>query len=427
MSELNRKEICEGVAFTSVIDNRFKRGRIGVALMVPLDSKTAAANALLSCVLTRSCRKYPDFTALSRKLDKLYGAAVYPSVRKIGDYQVVMLSASAIEDQYALQGEPLSAELAELLCSILFEPNIIDGQFCEEDVEQERRQLIENIDAEFNDKRTYAVNRCIETMFAEDPFAVGRYGSREDVEKLTQEDIYAAWQNLLENAQVELTMLGSTKPDAVYERFRKYFESKPRKNVGKSLTKNTVAEIKRVSEIEEVAQSKLVMGFRCHYPENKREYVISSLMSAVLGGTPTSKLFINVREKQSLCYYFASRVDAAKGMLMIDSGVETKNIEKTEHAVMQQVEELIKGNITDEEINSAKLALKNAFISSLDSLVAMQSFYVARMNINDGLTPREAAAIVDTVTKEEIVTFAQEIKLDTVFSLIGNGEEGSLE
>ncbi len=420
MSEFSRFEICEGVAFTSIIDNRFKRGRIGAALIVPLERKNAAANALLSCVLTRSCKKYPDFTALSRKLEGLYSAALYPSVRRIGDYQAVMLSVSGIEDQYTINGEKISAELAELLCSILLEPNIVDGYFCEEDVEQERRQLIENIDGEFNDKRIYAINRCFEVMCAGEPFSIGRYGRREDVEALTKEDIYNAWQSLLQKARIEFTMLGSTPPDAVYERFKAYFQDKPRKTDSSSMIVDRVDEVKRIVETQDVAQSKLVMGFRCRYPENGKECITSTLMSAVLGGTPTSKLFLNVREKQSLCYYCASRVDNEKAIMMIDSGVETENIEKAEKAILEQLHELIKGNITDEEINSAKLVLKNALISSLDNLAAMQAYHIGQIHRKDGLTPTEASRLVDTVTKEEIIAFAQSIKLDTVFSLIGN-------
>lgn len=420
MSELKRLEICEGVAFTSIIDNRFKRGRIGAALLVPLDKKTAAANALLSCVLTRSCKKYPDFTALSRKLDELYSAALYPSVRRIGDYQAVILSVSGIEDKYTIDGEKISGELAELLCSILLEPNIVDGYFCEEDVEQERRQLIENIDAEFNDKRIYAINRCFEVMCADEPFSIGRYGSREDVEALTKEDIYNAWQGLLNNARIEFTMLGSTQPDAVYESFKAYFQDKPRKTNSDSVIIDSVGELKRVVETQDVAQSKLVMGFRCRYPKDGRECITNTLMSAVLGGTPTSKLFLNVREKQSLCYYCASRIDNEKAIMMIDSGVETQNIEKAEKAIMEQLDELIKGHITDEELTSAKLVLKNALISSLDNLAAMQSYYIGQINRKDSLSPTEASELVDTITKEEIIEFAQSIKPDTIFSLIGN-------
>ena len=183
MEGLIRREICEGVTFNSIVDDRFKIGRLSVTLLVPLSRSTAAANVLLSCVLTRSCQKYPDFTSLNRKLNELYGAALYPMVRRIGDFQAITISASGLDDRYTLDNESVSSELAELLCAILCEPKLINGHFDEEDVEQERRQLLEDIDAEYNEKRVYAVNRCIEKMCRDELFAIGRYGTREDVVK----------------------------------------------------------------------------------------------------------------------------------------------------------------------------------------------------------------------------------------------------
>lgn len=420
MSDFVRNEICEGVAFNSIVDTRFKISRISASLAAPLNKKTAAANALLSCVLTRSCKKFPDFTALSRELDALYGAALYPSVRRFGDFQVITISAAGLDDRYSLDGEAVSSQLTELLCSILFEPNLKDGLFNEDDVEQERRQLIENIDAEFNDKRTYAINRCIETMCRNEPFSVGRFGSREDVTALTQESIFNSWKQLLDNSRVELAMLGSADPENAYQGFKKYFADKPRKTGGTTTVVKDIPEIKRITETEEISQSKLVMGFRAAYPENKTQLVANSLMSAILGGTPTSKLFTNVREKQSLCYYCASRVDNSKGIMLIDSGVEIKNIEKTEEAVMEQLRLLKNGCITDDELNSAKLAIKNSYISSLDSLGALQSFYINGILLDKAMSPLEAAAIVDDISKDQITELAKQIKLDTVFSLIGN-------
>lgn len=421
MSELIRNDICEGVAFNSIADTRFKLGRISATLVVPLSKKTAAANALLSLVLTRSCRKYPDFTALNRKLDSLYGAALYPSVRRIGDFQAISVSAAGLDDRYAFGGESVSSELAELLCSILFEPNLTDGRFNDEDIEQERRQLIESIDADFNDKRIYAINRCIENMCRDEPFAIGRCGSREDVSALTQESIVNAWRQLLDESRVELALLGSADPEKAKESFTGFFEGKPRKaSIGTPVIKTDVPEVRRFTETEEIAQSKLVMGFRCAYPHNKKESLANSLMSVILGGTPTSKLFLNVREKQSLCYYCASRVENSKGIMLIDSGVETKNIEKAEDAINEQLRLLKNGCISEDEMSAAKLALKNALISSLDSLGALQSFYINGILFDRAMSPREAAAMVDEITKEQVTELARQIKPDTVFSLIGN-------
>lgn len=420
MNGFMRKEICEGVVFNSIVDHRFRIGRLSVTLLLPLSRETAAANALLSCVLTRSCQKYPDFTSLNRKLNELYGAALYPMVRRIGDFQAITISASGLDDRYTLDNESVSSELAELLCAILCEPKLINGHFDEEDVEQERRQLLEDIDAEYNEKRVYAVNRCIEKMCRDELFAIGRYGTREDVVKLTHEQLVSAWKNLLECAKIEITMLGSADPEKAYQRFAEIFGNKPRKIGGSTKIITEVPEVKHIVETDEITQSKLVLGYRCAYPKDQRQIVAASLMSAILGGTPTSKLFSNVREKQSLCYYCASRIDTEKAILLIDSGVETENIGKAQEAIIEQVELLKNGRITDDEMLSAKLAVKNAYISALDSLMSVQAFYIQSILRTEHLSPEEAADIVESITRDEIIELAASMQLDTVFSLVGN-------
>ena len=420
MNGFMRKEICEGVVFNSIVDHRFRIGRLSVTLLLPLSRETAAANALLSCVLTRSCQKYPDFTSLNRKLNELYGAALYPMVRRIGDFQAITISASGLDDRYTLDNESVSSELAELLCAILCEPKLINGHFDEEDVEQERRQLLEDIDAEYNEKRVYAVNRCIEKMCRDELFAIGRYGTREDVVKLTHEQLVSAWKNLLECAKIEITMLGSADPEKAYQRFAEIFGNKPRKIGGSTKIITEVPEVKHIVETDEITQSKLVLGYRCAYPKDQRQIVAASLMSAILGGTPTSKLFSNVREKQSLCYYCASRIDTEKAILLIDSGVETENIGKAQEAIIEQVELLKNGRITDDEMLSAKLAVKNAYISALDSLMSVQAFYIQSILRTEHLSPEEAADIVESITRDEIIDLAASMQLDTVFSLVGN-------
>ena len=420
MSEFTRRNICEGVNFASITDDRFKLGRLSATLITPLSKESAAANALLSCVLTRSCKKYPDFTALNRKLDSLYGAALYPSIRQLGDCQALTLTVTGLDDRYALDDEAVSSPLAELLCSIIFDPNVTNGKFSDEDVEQERRELIESIDADYNEKRTYAIKRCIEVMCKDEIYSVGRIGSREDVQGVTHADIYSAWKNLLSNARIELTMLGNTPPEKAFDSFCGYFDGKPRKFRYTPPTPVTPGEVRRIAETDDVVQSKLVMGLRCMIPQTNEDIIASALMSAVLGGTPTSKLFMNVREKQSLCYYCVSRVDSYKGLMLIDSGVETDNIEKTEKAVMEQIELLKSGCLTDDEFDAAKLALKNVYMSSLDSLAALQSFYIGSVLQKEMMTPEQAAKAVDLVSKDRIIGLANTLQPDTVFSLVGN-------
>ena len=420
MAEFIKNSVCEGVTFSYMAETRFKNSRQGVTLIVPISRETAAANALLSCVLTRSCKKYPDFYSLNRKLNSMYGAALFPSVRRIGDYQALTIAVSGLDDRYTLDNEKISAQLAELLSMIMFEPNIVDGHFNDEDVEQERRQLIESIDAEFSEKRTYAIRRCVNIMCADERYSIGRYGSRDDVKAVTHKQLTDAWEKLLKEAQVELTLVGSADPEYALKGFSEYFGNSPRKPKRVAPQDVHPTQVRHITETEELSQSKLVMGFRCAYSDDDVMTIESSILSSILGGMPTSKLFTNVREKQSLCYYCTSSIDGNKGIMLIDSGVETDNLEKTEKAILEQVDMLKRGNISDSELEDAKLAVKNSFKSLMDSPSAMQADYLGSIMKKNPLSPLEAAQVADSVTKERIIELSQKIELDTVFSLVGN-------
>ncbi len=419
MSDFIRRKICNGVTFGSFSDDRFKKGRISATLLTPLKRETAAANALLSCVLTRSCRKYPDFTSLARKLEELYGAGLYNGIRQIGDHQALTLTVTGLDDKYTFENDSISGELAELLCNIMFDPDVRDGKFAEENLEQERRQILEDIESENNDKRLFAIKRCVEIMCENETYSIGRFGDKEDIEALENQDVYKAWERLMDSARVELTMLGDSSPEYAFESFRDNFSGKPRAFVPGKPETYELRELKRVTETEELSQSKLVLGLRCEAFDRDPDCIANSLMSIILGGTPTSKLFLNVREKKSLCYYCVSRVDSNKGVMLIDSGVETENLSAAEEAILEQLEEMKKGNITADELENAKLALKNAYLSSLDSLASIQSYYVGGLLIKDKLSPQEAAGAVDDINLDRITELAKKVKLDTIYTLKG--------
>lgn len=419
MSEIIREKIADGVYFNFIPDSRFKTVRITVSLFLQISKDTSAANALAASLITRSCKAYPDFTSLARKLDELYGASLFSTVRKLGEIQELRFTVSGIDDKYSLDDAKISKELTELLCSALFEPNVQNDAFIESELAGERRQLIEELDSEFNEKRLYAVKRCTEIMCENEPFSVSRIGTKESLSDVTGEEVYKAWTNAIESAKIELYMLGDTDPKNALKAFKKAFEGKNRA-IGLSTTLIKKAdEVKRVTERQNVTQSKLVMGFRTPYAEPYTDVAAVKLMCAVLGGTPSSKLFANVREKMSLFYYCAARYNPNKGIMIIDSGVETENIEKTESAVLDQLKAMQAGDITDEEINAAKLALKNSYITSLDSLASIENFYLSQTFHREMISPEESAEKIMLVTKEQIIEAANAVSLDTIYVLTG--------
>lgn len=422
MSEISTEKISTGVNFNFISDNRFKTNRISAALFLPLLKSTASANALAASLISRSCKKYPDFTSLSKRLSQLYGASLYSYVRKFGEVQALVITAAGIDDKYAIDDMKISKELTDLLCMSMFEPNIENGAFIEGELEQERRQLVESIDAEFNDKRTFAVKRCIEIMCENEAFSTSRVGTKEDIQSLSGEQVYNAWTDALQKARIELYMLGDTKADFALDSFKNVFAAKGRETELKTQVVPEAKNIKRITERQDVTQSKLVLGLRTPVAEPNGNTAALRLMTAVLGGTPSSKLFTNVREKMSLCYYCASRYDPNKGIILIDSGVENENIEKTEKAILEQLKSMQAGNITDEEISAAKLAMRNSYMTYLDSLSMIENFYLSQTFNSRILTPKQAAEQIFAVTKEQIVEAANAVSLDTVYVLTGKEE-----
>lgn len=421
MEKLNRVQIADGVYFNTIFDDRFNTSRIAVTMLTQLSQDTAAANALVPNILTRSCKKYPSFLELSRQLNIMYGADLTGRIGKLGEAQPITVSACGIDDKYSLDGESVYQELAELVCSVIFEPKLVNGCFDEEDFKQEQRQLLDAIDSEYNDKRTYAVKRMLELMCGGERYSISRYGTKEQVEALTAAKTYEAYQNLIKTARVEIVCLGSNKTDEVQKLFASRFAAASR-NVQPYTTQiiDKANSVKEYTDKHDVAQSKLILGFRTAVAQPSEEAYHTMLMTVILGGTAHSKLFLNVREKLSLCYYCSSRYDSNKGIMYIESGVEKDNIEKAKDAILKQVEDMRKGNISDEEINSAKMSVCNSFLSSVDTSVGTQRWYLDQILKGTNNTPQEEAAIISAVTKEQIIAAADKLTLDTIYVLTSN-------
>lgn len=420
MSELIRKEIAKAVAFNSVKESRFKTMRISVTAYLPLKKETAAENALMSLVMTRSCRKYPDFTELSKKLSYLYGASISSGIMKIGDVQALTFSISGIDDRYALDDDIISKELSKLLCEVIFNPLVDCESFDDGECEQERRQLIDLIDSEFNEKRIYAKNSALDLMCEDELFSVKRYGDRESVLKATPKALYKAWKNMLKTARFEILYVGDSDSSTAYEVFNKRFSeiSRTPAELYTEIVRSSET-VKYGNEDMELSQSKMILGFRTNFAEPDSDTMAVRLMCALLGGTAHSKLFCNVREKLSLCYYCSSSYIRQKGIMLIESGVERENIEKAKEAILNEIKAMQNGDITDEELIATKMSMSNAFVSNYDTVGGISGHYLSQMFDSEILTPAQCVERVNAVTKEDVIRCAKALTLDTVYTLTG--------
>lgn len=403
----------------------FKTTLISYNFYLPLETEKVANFALLPFILTTCGKEYPDFSALNFKLNKLYSAALSASAEKVGDYQLLKMSVSVLDDKYALDSESLVSEATRLLNSLIFKPRVKDGAFFPEDVEREKRKAIEHIRGEMSEKRLYARKRLIEEMYKDDVFGLPKCGNEEQVAAITPESLYSAWKEMLSRAYLRINVVSGTLPQGVFEDVKLRLSEIDRSaavSVKTSRQTKPIYAAKRVEEKMSVAQGKLVMGFSAQVGQSDEEAAPFTVMCDIFGGGPYSRLFANVREKMSLCYYCSATGDRRKGFLMVDSGVEAQNAKKAEIEILRQLETVKSGRFSDFEFESSKLSIINALKGYADNMDAIDGWYAVRFGDNTVISPEEYAEIISRVDKDSVINAAKSVKLHTIYSLLPDGE-----
>lgn len=422
IGKLVRKEIGKEVYMSFVEETKFKSDRITVNLITPLKRDTVTVNALIPFVLRKGCKFCPDFTQLNKKLAKMYGAILDSDVSKNGDLQIIELSIQFIDDKFAISGEKMVEKSAKLLSDIVFAPNLDEnGLFPEKDLELERNYLIDTINSDLNDKRIYAIRKALAMTFEGEPFGINRYGYVEDAEKITGEELAKAWRELIKTSRIEIMFVGQGDHSVAEKIFSDRIATLDRvPNMYKRAEILPYSEYKEAEETMDIVQGKLVMTFRMGAPKDEKEKNSARIFSALYGATPFSKLFMNVREKMSLCYYASSHFDRLTGVMTVDSGIEFKNREATQKEVLSQLESVKNGDFTEEEIEETKKIIKNSLGSVCDSLEMIENWYTGGILNDSVLTPEEDAANIDAITREDILSAANKAKLTTVYFLKGD-------
>ena len=417
--------IAKGVNGLFIQNNRFSTTHISVNLYLPLKRETVAVNALLPFVLSSCSAEYPDFSALNLRLNELYGADVGGIADKIGDTQVLRFFSYFIDDEYIPNGDEVADEAVELLISMLFKPSVKNGSFLKADVEREKRLTLEKIAGIVNDKRSYAISRIIAEMYKDEPFGELKTGSAKDVAAITGESLFNAFERVLSSAEVRIQVIGKKLPDRLFDRVAEGLKGYERITpaIAPSVPKKPAAEVNRILEEMDVSQGKLVMGFCTDCVGSERETAFLTVFADLFGGGPYSKLFANVREKLSLCYYCAARPNRNKGYILVDCGVESENAEKAENEILNQLNELKKGNFTDEELNFAISSIKDSLACLNDSEASLDGWYAMRP-FGEPISPEEFISLIEKVTKEDIIKAAGLYRLDTVYKIMPQGKKG---
>lgn len=411
-----------GISYKYIPSSRFKTTLLSVTFVTALD-KNAAANALALSLMSKGTLQLPDYYSFNRKLAGLYGASVSSSVSKMGDRQELNISLTVNDDKYSLDGEPTVTAAGELLLDMVFSRFMDGSSYPQNAVAREKRLLIEGIKSRFNDKRVYSRMRCEEIMCQNEAFGLSPNGTVADVETLTDADIKDAFRRIICESFISVTVVGTTEPKSFIEKFQQLLGTVDRqyKPLKADEAKNANA-LKRVEETMPVNQGKLVLGLRSNVGEILPNSVKTWVMTDVFGGGPYSKLFCNVREKMSLCYYCSARGVRSKGIIFVESGVEKDNIEAAEKAILDQLQRVKNGDFTEKELQSSKLALSDAFRSVAADQSGLAGWYDARIISGCDISPEEVAEAVLTVTAEDVIAAANRYTLDTVFALIPSAD-----
>ena len=417
-------QLTPGVILRHYPDKRFKTAVLSVQFQRPLCREEAALNALLSNVLLRGTVKNPDMRSITARLDELYGAHISPLMRRIGDIQTIGLFLSCLEDRFALPGDRVLAPSLELLREILLEPKLVGGLFDPEFVESEKKNLIADIESELNDKRSYAAVQMLRSMCAGDSFALSLRGEKADVEAITAQSLYDHYQKVLRESPVELFFVGSAEADQVAEYLMPLAQAiaaEPMALPAQTALKLT-AEPREFSETMDVNQGKLSMGFTTPITNQHPDFAAMQVFNALYGAGMTSKLFMNVREKLSLCYYAGSGYYGSKGIVTVSSGIDERNYETAKAEILHQLTLTAAGEITLAELSAAKQGIISGLRSVPDAPGALENFYgtasIAGMRYD---LPGYIEA-VSAVTAADVARCAASVRLHTVFFLKGEAK-----
>ncbi|MBQ7874446.1 MAG: insulinase family protein [Oscillospiraceae bacterium] len=424
-SKLIRKEIGKAAFMSSVYESKFKSDRISLCLVTPLKKETATVNALVPFVLRKGCRSCPDFTELNRKLAEMYGAILDADVVKHADSQIIEVSIQFADDRFAIGGESMAATAAKLLSDIVFEPNLDEnGHFPEIDLELEREYLIDTIESDLNDKRVYAISKTFGLVFEGEPFGIKRYGYVEDAKAITADSLAKAWRELIRTSRIEIMFVGPGDSSTAEKVFAERIATLEREPIEeKHAPMVAYSPLKEAEESMDIVQGKLVMAFRMGAPTTEHEKNSARVFSALYGGTAFSKLFLNVREKMSLCYYADSHFERSSGIMLVDCGIEFQNRDAAQSEILRQLELVANGDFTDEELIDTKSAIVNSLGSVGDSLGSVEGWYLTGILEDNVITPKEDAENILGITREDVIETAKKAKLAAVFFLKGGETE----
>ena len=418
---IHQTELLPGITLRCFPDDRFKQSCLSIQLVRPLCAREAAMNALVPAVLLRGCQTAPDLRAITLRLDDLYGASVGALVRRVGDLQTTGFYCNFIADRYTLEGEALLSPMTEFVGQLLLEPVTENGVFRKDYVESEKKNLISTLQTQLNDKRVYAGARLMEIMCKDDPFGIPRLGRVADAQQVTADTLFAHYQRILKESPIDLFYVGPQSPEQVAAVLKPLFDRLDRSFMPlPAQTPFRGGQGQDLTETMDVTQGKLSLGYYTPITSRHPDFAAMQVLGTLFGAGMTSKLFMHIREKQSLCYDIGSGYYGSKGILTVNAGIDWDKEALVRAGIEAQLAACQAGDISPEELSGAKESLCSSLLGTHDSPGAIESYYESGALSGLAITPAEYIEKIQAVTAADCARVAKTLQRHSSFFLKGD-------
>ena len=417
------EEIKKGIKFHTINTDKFKTNLFAIFLTTKLNRENVTKNALISMLLRRGSKTMKTQEEISKKMEELYGAGFDCGLDKTGNNQVLKFYIEAINDKYLPEhGENILKIVLESLLDIVFNPYTEDNGFKKEYVEQEKNSVKKRIEGKKDNKARYALERCIEEMYKNQPYGIYKFGYEEDLNKINEKDLYKYYNELINTCKIDLFLSGNILEEEVKEiiseneNIKKLKEREPFFELQKFPEENHQKEEQTITETMDVIQGKLVIGLNVNI-ENEEEKYTTLMYNSILGGSANSKLFQNVREKAHLAYVASSTYYRFKSIIFINSGIEISDYDKALKVIREQIEEMKQGNFTEEDIENSKKGIIAAIKTIDDEQDTGITYYFGQELAESNVSEEEYIKKIENIGKEDIVDIANKVQINTIYFL----------
>lgn len=425
-------ELERGITYRYLPHSKWKMLSIDVFCRIPLKRETVTQVALIPRLMRRGTVRYPTLRDLSRYLEGLYGASMGADANKIGPEQVVRFGIDLPSPAFLGFGSPEGsagdleglnlAKAMSFIWEVATEPYLVGGAFPWERFETEREEHRRDILSLINDRPRYATIRLVEELSRGSDGGLPSWGVLEDLPGLDPQKVWETWTGLLSSSPISIYVIGEGAHELgeILERVHLRFP-KPRQEDHVFHVQPPPPEPPaRVLEIEESLpgeQTQVCQAFHLGITENHPELPAAMVFDGILGGFPHSKLFVNVREKNSLAYFASSSFNSWRGMVLTAAGVHDDVRHRVRDLVTAQVEAMKRGEISDEELDNTKAGLLRRLRSESDSQSALVRRRLTREIMGGMASPEELVERILRVTKDDVVSVAENAELKAVYML----------